>query len=144
MCDMSIVQNQANVETERDIMIPYWPPPGLMPRLHERGTRIEHMAFMGRSWNLAPEFRSPREFLAELAALGVRFDIHDELESPTPNWSDFRKCDLTLAVRNLTEQDALVKPASKLVNSWIAGVPALLGPEPAFRDLRESPSITSR
>ena len=139
MCDMSIVQNQANVETERDIMIPHWPSPGLLPRLQERGTRIENMAFMGRSWNLAPELRSPDEFLAELAALGVRFDIHDELESPTPNWSDYRNCDLTLAVRNLTEQDALVKPASKLVNAWIAGVPALLGPEPAFRDLRETP-----
>jgi len=43
-----------------------------------------------------------------------------------------------LAARNLTFQDALIKPPSKLVNAWVAGVPALLGPEPAFRDLRKS------
>jgi hypothetical protein len=47
-------------------------------------------------------------------------------------WHDYSTDDLVLAVRDLTEKDALVKPASKLVNAWIAGVPALLGPEPAF------------
>jgi len=31
------------------------------------------------------------------------------------------------------------KPASKLYNAWRAGVPALLGPEPAFRELRCDP-----
>ena len=31
------------------------------------------------------------------------------------------------------------KPASKLVNAWAAGVPAMLGPEPAYRELRSSP-----
>jgi hypothetical protein len=30
------------------------------------------------------------------------------------------------------------KPATKLVNAWQAGVPALLGPEQAFQELRRS------
>jgi len=42
-------------------------------------------------------------------------------------------------VRNLTRYDARYKPASKLVNAWWAEVPALLGPEPAFQELRQSP-----
>ncbi len=32
----------------------------------------------------------------------------------------------------------MTKPATKLYTSWLAGVPALLGPEPAFRALRRS------
>jgi hypothetical protein len=137
MCDMAIVQNMANVESEREIFIPHWPQPGLLPRLRDRRARVENMAFKGRSWNLYHEFRSP-EFLAELAGLGVQFETHDERGSSGADWSDYRQCDLILAVRDLTDQDARVKPASKLVNAWIAGVPALLGPEPAFRDLRQS------
>jgi hypothetical protein len=43
-----------------------------------------------------------------------------------------------LAVRNLTVRDAQVKPASKLLNAWHAGVPAMVGPEPAFHCLRRS------
>jgi hypothetical protein len=138
MCEIAIVQNKANVESEREIFIPYWPQPGLLPRLRERRSRVENMAFKGRSWNLYHEFRSP-QFLAELAGLGVRFETHDERGNPEADWSDYRQCDLILAVRDLTEQDARVKPASKLVNAWIAGVPAILGPEPAFRDFRQSP-----
>jgi hypothetical protein len=137
MCEMSIVQNKANVESDREILLPYWPQSGLLPRLRERGSRVENMAFKGRSFNLYRDFRSP-EFVAELEGLGVRFEVHDELKSPLTDWSDYRTCDVILAVRDLTERDALVKPRSKLVNAWIAGVPAILGPEPAFRDLRES------
>jgi hypothetical protein len=30
------------------------------------------------------------------------------------------------------------KPATKLYNAWLAGVPAILGPEQAYRELRRS------
>ena len=51
------------------------------------------------------------------------------------NWNDYAQSDAVLAVRNLTLYDADKKPASKLVNAWFAELPALLGPEPAFREL---------
>ena len=103
----------------------------------ERGNRIKNLVFKGRSWNLYHEFRSA-EFRASLASLGVRLTIDDETDVELPNWYDYRTADLVLAVRDLTEQDARTKPASKLVNAWLAGVPAILGPEPAFQELRES------
>jgi len=134
---MVIVQNRAQVKSETDILMPHWPQPGLLPRLKERGNRIENLVFKGRSWNLYHEFRSP-EFQAALARLGVRLTVDDEARDRVPNWYDYRTADLVLAVRDLTEQDALTKPASKLVNAWIAGVPAILGPEPAFQELRKS------
>jgi hypothetical protein len=53
-------------------------------------------------------------------------------------WNDYRAVDLCLAVRPEGVVSRKGKPASKLVVSWFAGCPALLGPEPAFRELRRS------
>ncbi len=98
------------------------------------------MTYKGREYNLAHWFRTTA-FAEELARLGVRFQINgiaSEEADAKVAWNDYSACDLALAARNLTEVDALAKPASKLVNAWQAGVPALLGPEPAFRRLRRS------
>ena len=54
------------------------------------------------------------------------------------DWPDFRQVDLLLAVRPEDRRLWTSKPASKLFNSWLAGVPALLGPEHAYRELRRS------
>jgi hypothetical protein len=66
----------------------------------------------------------------------------DEVDNPNQaskdatSWHDYSRCDAVIAARDLTEYDAGLKPASKLTNAWRAGVPALLGPEPAFCALR--------
>ena len=61
-----------------------------------------------------------------------------ETDPQAIDWPDFREADLILAVRPGGRHRATNKPASKLVNAWLAGVPALLGPEVAYRDLRRS------
>ena len=138
LCDLTVVQNKAClVDSETDIFIPLWPQPGLIPRLKERGSTIENIVFKGDEINLYESFRSP-EFKRELEKLGVTLRINSKLEDGSARWHDYSTDDLVLAVRDLTEKDALVKPASKLVNAWIAGVPALLGPEPAFGEQRQS------
>jgi hypothetical protein len=71
--------------------------------------------------------------------LRLEFDMKENVETTPLAWNDYRNCDLVLAVRDATEEDLKIKPASKLVNAWLAGVPALLGPEPAFAALRRSP-----
>ena len=106
------------------------------PAACDRG-RIETLAFKGRAFNLHEPFRSP-EFRAALEGLGVRLALDFNDETRAHGWHDYSEADLVLAVRDLTKQDALIKPASKLVNARIAGTPAILGPEPAFRDLRRS------
>jgi hypothetical protein len=53
-------------------------------------------------------------------------------------WSDFHDVDLVLAVRPADPRGHTGKPAAKLYNAWLAGVPALLGAEPAYRELRTS------
>lgn len=54
-------------------------------------------------------------------------------------WHDYQHVDAVLAIRDCPPVVLATKPASKLINAWKAGVPALLGPEPAYRELRTSP-----
>lgn len=89
---------------------------------------------MGNSLNIWPAFREP-SFESRLQEIGVGFRIN---ESPA-DFRDYKDCDLVLAVRYLTATDFYAKLASKLVNAWHAGVPVLLGPEPAYQALRTTP-----
>jgi len=142
IADFEVVQNGRFADAERRFLIHHWPQPALLPRDPSRGTAIRRIAFKGFEQNLHPEFRSPawREFLA-----GRGIEWEDDAvpfagaatDKAGIDWPDFRQVDLLLAVR---PENRLwtPKPASKLVNSWLAGVPALLGPEYAYRELRRS------
>jgi hypothetical protein len=137
LADVTIVQNKGMVQRSTDVFIPHWPQPGLIGREVARQTQIEQMAFKGSEVNLYESFRSS-DFLRRLSDLGVFFEVNGLPEAGLVRWRDYRCDDLVMAARDLTVEDAKVKPASKLVNAWFAGVPALLGPEPAFRELRTS------
>ena len=65
---------------------------------------------------------------------GIRFVSRFQGE-----WHDYQHVDAVLAIRDCPPVVLATKPASKLINAWKAGVPALLGPEPAYRELRTSP-----
>lgn len=140
ICDRTVVQNELNVATSTDHYIPHWPQPGLIPRDPARGSRLETICFKGSETNLYQAFRSP-EFRAALRAEGISldYDVKENAQANRlPRWHDYAHVDLVLAVRDATEEDLKLKPSSKLVNAWLAGCPALLGPEPAFRALRRS------
>jgi hypothetical protein len=137
LCDFQVVQNPLNVWSKRDFLIPLWPQPDLLPRDPARGDRVRTIVYKGDINNLHQTFRSDA-FVADLAKRGVHLALDRSAKSDRVAWGDYRDADLLLAVRNLTLPDARVKPASKLLNAWHAGVPALLGPEPAFRALRRS------
>jgi hypothetical protein len=137
MCDFTIAQNQANIDSKTTILMPLWPQPGLIPRSVERGNRLENLVYKGHVENLFAAFQTD-EFKDQLATIGVRFQMGLGRGQIPGDWHDYRTADLVLAVRDLTEKDAMVKPASKLINAWLAGVPALLGPESAYRDLKQS------
>ncbi len=104
-----------------------WPQVGLVPRRAERGSRFERMAFVGYRQNLMPQLATP-QFSAQLRELGL------ELVIPEPaGWADFSDFDAVLAVRSFGRDEIhLNKPALKLYNAWLAGVPAVLGHEIAY------------
>ena len=106
--------------------------PLLTPRNFTRGDLFETVAFIGAEKNLEAEFRTT-EFKARIAGLGMKFILVDNPEDMT----DYSGIDVVLAVRKLGQQ-VLHKPAQKLINAWRAGVPALLGCEVGFRELKYS------
>ncbi|NJO10221.1 MAG: glycosyltransferase family 1 protein [Leptolyngbyaceae cyanobacterium SL_1_1] len=70
-----------------------------------------------------------------------RWDSYATLDN---RWNDYRTIDAVVAVRSLqsaqtSSQLYCNKPATKLYNVWLAGVPAILGAESAYRAERRSP-----
>ncbi|MGF1521776.1 MAG: hypothetical protein ACFBSF_05585 [Leptolyngbyaceae cyanobacterium] len=145
-----IVQNptQANPPTQTYFM-PHWPQPGLKPRASERGDRFETIAFFGHTNNLAPELTGP-EWGKMLEDLGLvwhtvvntnRWNEHRTLDT---RWNDYRQVDAVVAVRGfapslLAQTNAYRhKPATKLYNAWLAGVPAILGCESGYQAERQT------
>jgi hypothetical protein len=142
--DFEVVQNPDAAIPQRCFFIPVWPQPGLVPRDSSRGAKISQIAFKGFRRELNEDFRSPdwADFLRQR-------DIAWALDEAVPNkrqtdftglaWHDFSQTDLILAVRREIGDAQLRKPPTKLVNAWAAGVPAILGPESAYRAARKSP-----
>lgn len=119
--------------------LPYWPQPGLIPRDDARGDRFENIGFLGRPQNLLD---------ADLLATGLAARGLNWIVRPVEQFHDYSDLDAIVAVRPHADanrphavafQAANRKPASKLVNAWLAGVPAILSPDEAFRQLRTSP-----
>jgi hypothetical protein len=141
IADVHLVQDPRQAGPVYALPVRHWPQPGLQPRSPQRGARIERVAFKGTTENLHPSFRTER-WTSQLSELGVTW-VEDAAPSaeiardPSRlHWNDYREIDLALAVRPPDVIRRKAKPASKLITSWLARCPALLGPEPAFRALR--------
>jgi hypothetical protein len=108
--------------------MPPWPQVSLQPRAASREQRFETVGFFGYPYNLHPDLASDH-FQQRLQGLGLR------LVMPAPaRWHDFAQIDTVLAIRNFGRSAShLNKPSLKLINAWLAGVPAVLGHESAFR-----------
>lgn len=143
IADFEVLQNGRFADGRRRFHIPHWPQPGLISRDPARGTRLERLVYKGFDRNLHPAFRSEawRRFLAgqgiEWVTDSVAF-AGRSTDKMAIEWPDFRQVDAVLAVRPDERSQRTAKPATKLLNAWLAGVPALLGPEYAFRELRRS------
>ena len=145
--DFHIVQNERDPLRDsadgraRSAALPFWPQPSLIARDPARGQRVENVAYFGRGLNLAEELRADA-WSAELRALGMNWRVPER-----PRWHDYRDTDVTVSVRSFDLESLASdpvrnvdsKPASKLVNSWIVGVPAILGAESAYTRVRRSP-----
>ncbi len=151
--DVIVQHNGLREDGRRRFFIPNWPQPGLVPRAPDRGADVTTVTYKGNTDNLRPEFLTKKweRFLAER---GLTFVVDAPLESDDPRlaglgagirigsnskWHDYAETDVVLAVRPPSLDRYRHKPAVKLINAWRAGTPALLGPEPAYRELRRSP-----
>lgn len=130
-CDFAVVQNNVR-RAAHERFIPLWPQPGLIARDPARGTAVRRLAYHGRLGSAPAWFDSPR-LRRELEQRGIAFDPRSE------RWEDYGAVDLALAARDEAPSVLATKPATKLYNAWLAGVPLLAMPEPAYLELRRSP-----
>lgn len=137
ICEHRIVQNQLNVLTERDHFMPHWSQPDLQVRDPERGDRVQNLVFKGR-WYYLPEAYKNDDFLRQLDAIDIQFKQEADYNVDLQEWTDYAQADVLLAVRHRSDLYLESKPPTKLINAWLAGCPALLGNEPAYRNLRQS------
>ena len=129
VADKVVRQNTLVPDDAHQVGIPLWPQPGIKARRPERGDRVRRIGYFGRL-AMAPRFFSDPAFHAEIAALGLEFvpSEHD--------WQDYRDVDVVIAFRTAPPSVLRHKPVTKLSNAWLAGVPAIVGPEPAYLQLR--------
>jgi hypothetical protein len=141
LADVEILQN-GRWAGPRRFHVAHWPQPGLLPRDPGRGDRVERAAFKGLTGNLHPGL-STAAFRASLAGAGIELELDAagfEAAGEAPlAWHDYRDVDVVVAVRPPDRRLHPSKPATKLINAWHAGVPAVLGPEHAYRELRRDP-----
>lgn len=133
LSDLTVMQNGLVEEQDLCRKIPLWPQPGLIPRNPARRTRLEVISYFG-SDQYEPHFVKTDAFQEALRQRGVRFANRFQ-----GTWHDYENVDAVLAIRDCPPVVMATKPASKLINAWKARVPAMLGPEPAYRELRRSP-----
>ncbi|HEY9764286.1 MAG TPA: hypothetical protein V6D07_17285, partial [Trichocoleus sp.] len=147
---IQVVQNPQEADARTHCYwLPHWPQPGLQPRHPQRGNQLQNVAFFGHINNLADELAS-LDWKAALADLGLcwwpRLSGHhwsQQVDLPS-NWHDYQEVDVIVAVRSFQVTDIRRtrnygnKPATKLYNAWLAGVPAILGSESAYRAERQS------
>lgn len=140
--DFEVLQNGWYEDGVRTFFVPFWPQPGMIPRDPARGHTVENVAFKGHIGNLLPTLHAP-EFQRFLSANGMRLvlDTLGERDTSIPvpaAWHDYSAVDVVLAVRPTGGREHTHKPATKLYNAWLAGVPAVLSPDYAYRELRRS------
>jgi len=143
IADWEVLQNGRYADGCRRFFVPFWPQPGLIPRSASRGHLLRRAAYKGFIGNLHRDFQSERwpRFLAER---GIDWTCDapryggSQRNWAVTGWNDYRELDLIVAIRPADRAMHVRKPAAKLYNAWLAGVPALLGREYAFRELRRS------
>lgn len=126
--DLHIVQNAAHARRlPRAIFQPHWTQPGLVPRDERRGGEFSRVAFFGTGNNLAEEMRSPLWSEKMRTETGCAFELRG-----ADRWYDYSDIDAVVAVRDFRGRRQLHKPATKLYNAWLAGVPFIGGTDSAY------------
>jgi hypothetical protein len=138
MANFVMYQNGKFPERRDTANVIHWQQSGMIPRDPGRGNAIKVLSYMGTPQNLHHDFQSDM-FRAALKDIGVELDLRFRNQvSGQHAWEDYSKTDVVLAVRGNSRYMAGIKPCTKLSNAWFAGVPAFVGPEPAYLEVWQS------
>jgi hypothetical protein len=107
--------------------------PGLIPRDTNRGHLVANISYIGTRSQLAPELKSS-QWLETLDSL----NLHWQPVLDSAEWHNYQDIDVIIAARDFQNKSYNNKGPIKLINTWLAGVPALLTPESGFLAQRKS------
>ncbi len=125
---LHVVQNKAHARRLRNAaFMPLWPQPNLLARDPTRLDRFENVCFFGESSNLAPELADIRWKDELRNELGLNFIV-----CRADRWHDYWEADCVVAIRGFGRSSYVHKPATKLYNAWLAGVPFIGGMDSAY------------
>ena len=121
------IQQNLDLIGSDDALQYLWPQTQIRPRGAER-SEVKRVGFFGKlSGNLVS---NEAEWRRQLELRGFEF-----VAPPPDSWHDFSDIDVALAIRSFGTARHSHKPANKLINAWIAGVPFVGGSDSAFRQV---------
>jgi hypothetical protein len=131
-----VMPNRASIRRDNQVWVPLLPQRGLVSRATDRAGRVATAALLGYEANIPPILRSP-SFRSAAQELGVTVvEILWTLEDREPRWHDLEQVDCVICVREDVWGAGLErKPATKLINTWVAGSVPIAGLEPAYAEL---------
>ena len=118
------IQQNADLLCEDGALQHLWPQAGIIPRDPARHG-VRRVGFLGKlDGNLAA---SVEQWERALAERGIVFVAREP-----DRWHDFSDLDVAIGLRSFGNARHSRKPANKLINAWIAGVPFVAGSDSAF------------
>jgi len=137
---IEVMPNMASIARSDQVWVPLLPQRGLVPRPAERYGALRAVGIMANAENVPAQLLEPA-FERALGRCGVAW--RPRLRRRTgPNawdtapWHDFSDLDAVVCLSCDPRNDSqLRKPATKLINAWVAGAVPLVPPQPSYVEL---------
>ena len=121
------IQQNADLVCEDGALQYLWSQAGILARDSGR-EGVQRVGFLGKlDGNLAA---SADEWSALMEARGLEFVAREP-----ERWHDFSDIDIAIGLRSFGQSRHSRKPANKLINAWLAGVPFIGGSDSAFAQI---------
>lgn len=133
---VEVMPNFETVTRSNQTWLPPLPQRGLVPRNAGSVERIQTVALKCNPENLPEELADPA-IDAALGSAGAELwiDMPTHTDGADQRWHDFAAVDAVLCARRGVPAKERRKPATKLINAWVAGCIPLATREPAYLEL---------
>lgn len=121
----------------KNFFIPHWNQDQIRPRLVSRTNTFKNVCFYGVTQNFPKEL-TEANFKNKLADHGIELKVITDSEL----WNDYTETDCVLAIRDFSDKPHFNKPFSKIINSYLAGVPVIAGNESSAQYLKNKENIS--
>jgi len=108
----------------KSYFIAHWNQNDIIKRKSSRGESFKNVCFYGISQNFPQDLLEP-SFKEKLKGEGIEL----KMITDSNQWNDYSQTDCVLAIRDFENKPHYNKPFSKIINSYLAGVPVIAGNE---------------